>query len=132
MLVGGVIVGDQVEIERLACRSIDGRRKFEPLLVAVPASPIADHPAGGDIKGWNSVVLPLRTSRSLVCCSLRGGRNTLRQVDIGGVVAVTAGIIWLTDPWGDLINYFRDLNNTHVEYALVRRRHKPTAAARRR
>ena len=42
------------------------------------------------------------------------------RVDIGGVVAVLSGVSRLTDPWGDLFNYFRELNNAHVKYGLVR------------
>ncbi len=42
------------------------------------------------------------------------------QLEIGGVVAFISGIGRITDPWGDLVNYFRDANLTHVRYALVR------------
>lgn len=48
---GGVIVGDQVQIECLGGHSIDGPQEFEPLLVAVRLHALPDHSAGGDIKG---------------------------------------------------------------------------------
>ena len=41
------------------------------------------------------------------------------RLEIGGVVAFLAGIARITDPWGDLINYFRDLNVTQVKYRLL-------------
>ena len=42
------------------------------------------------------------------------------RLEIGGVVAFISGIGRITDPWGDLVNYFRDANLTQVRYALVR------------
>jgi ABC-type bacteriocin/lantibiotic exporter with double-glycine peptidase domain len=41
------------------------------------------------------------------------------QLEIGGVVAFISGAARLTDPWGDLVNYFRDLSLTQVKYGLV-------------
>ena len=35
-------------------------------------------------------------------------------------VAFISGIGRITDPWGDLVNYFRDVNITEVKYVLVR------------
>jgi ABC-type bacteriocin/lantibiotic exporter with double-glycine peptidase domain len=42
------------------------------------------------------------------------------RLEIGGVVAFISGIGRITDPWGDLVNYFRDVNITQVKYALLR------------
>lgn len=42
------------------------------------------------------------------------------QLEIGGVAAFISGIRRLTDPWGDLVNYFRDVNITQVEFRLMR------------
>lgn len=41
------------------------------------------------------------------------------NLEIGGVVAFISGIGRLNDPWGDLVNYFRDLNVTQVKYRLL-------------
>jgi ABC-type multidrug transport system fused ATPase/permease subunit len=41
------------------------------------------------------------------------------RLEIGGVVAFLSGIGQITDPWGDLVNYFRDLNVTQVKYRLL-------------
>ncbi len=41
------------------------------------------------------------------------------RLEIGGVVAFLSGISRITDPWGDLVNYFRDLNVTQVKYRLL-------------
>ena len=41
------------------------------------------------------------------------------QLEVGGVVAFISGAGRLTDPWGDLVNYFRDLSLTQVKYGLV-------------
>jgi ABC-type multidrug transport system fused ATPase/permease subunit len=41
------------------------------------------------------------------------------QLEIGGVVAFISGVGRLNDPWGDLVNYFRDVSVTMVKYHLV-------------
>jgi ABC-type multidrug transport system fused ATPase/permease subunit len=41
------------------------------------------------------------------------------RLEIGGVVAFVSGISRLNDPWGDLVNYFRDLTVTQVKYRLM-------------
>jgi ABC-type bacteriocin/lantibiotic exporter with double-glycine peptidase domain len=41
------------------------------------------------------------------------------QLEIGGVVAFISGIGRLNDPWGDFVNYFRDVSVTQVKYRLV-------------
>jgi ABC-type multidrug transport system fused ATPase/permease subunit len=41
------------------------------------------------------------------------------QLEIGGVVAFISAIGRLNDPWGDLVNYFRDVTNTQVKYRLL-------------
>ena len=41
------------------------------------------------------------------------------QLEVGGVVAFISAIGRLNDPWGDLVNYFRDVSITQVKYRLV-------------
>jgi len=41
------------------------------------------------------------------------------HIEIGGVVAFISGISRLSDPWGDLVNYFRDVNVTQIKYRLL-------------
>jgi ABC-type bacteriocin/lantibiotic exporter with double-glycine peptidase domain len=41
------------------------------------------------------------------------------HLEIGGVVAFISGIGRLNDPWGDLVNYFRDVNVTQIKYRLL-------------
>lgn len=38
---------------------------------------------------------------------------------IGGVVAFISGINRLNDPWGDLVNYFRDATSTQIKLRLL-------------
>jgi len=44
------------------------------------------------------------------------------QLEVGGIVAFISGVGRLNDPWGDLVNYFRDLSLTQVKYCLVAER----------
>ena len=41
------------------------------------------------------------------------------QTEIGTVVAFVAGLSKITDPWGDLVNWFRDFRVTRERYNLV-------------
>lgn len=41
------------------------------------------------------------------------------QLEIGGVVAFISAIGRLNDPWGDLVNYFRDVSGTQVKFRLL-------------
>src|SRR5262249_23632795 len=60
------------------------------------------------------------THLQVIAALLYGGYLVLTsQLEIGGVVAFMSGIARLTDPWGDLVNYFRDLSLAHVKYRLL-------------
>ena len=41
------------------------------------------------------------------------------QLQLGGVVAFISAVGRPNDPWGDLVNYFRDLNVSQVRFGLV-------------
>jgi ABC-type multidrug transport system fused ATPase/permease subunit len=50
-----------------------------------------------------------------------GGWYALQgRVEIGSVVAFISGLGKLNDPWGDLVNWFRDMTVNRVKYRLVR------------
>jgi ABC-type bacteriocin/lantibiotic exporter with double-glycine peptidase domain len=62
----------------------------------------------------------LCTHLQVVAALLYGGWLVLNsQLEIGGVVALISGVSRLTDPWGDLVNYFRDISVTTVKYRLL-------------
>jgi ABC-type bacteriocin/lantibiotic exporter with double-glycine peptidase domain len=51
---------------------------------------------------------------------LLGGWYVLQgELEVGGVVAYISGIGRLNDPWGDLVNYFRDASVNSVKYNLI-------------
>lgn len=41
------------------------------------------------------------------------------RTEIGTVVAFISGLSRINDPWGDLVNYFRDLTNAGVKFRLI-------------
>jgi ABC-type multidrug transport system fused ATPase/permease subunit len=41
------------------------------------------------------------------------------QLEIGGVVAFISAVGRLNDPWGDLVNYFREFSVTQVKFRLL-------------
>ena len=41
------------------------------------------------------------------------------QLEVGGIIAFISAVGRLNDPWGDLVNYFRDLSVTQVKFGLV-------------
>jgi len=66
-------------------------------------------------------LMNLSTQLQIISALLVGGWAVYQdRLEIGGVVAFISGIGKITDPWGDLVNYFRDVNLTQVRYALVR------------
>ncbi len=42
------------------------------------------------------------------------------QLEVGGIVAFISGVEKISDPWDDLVNYFRDVNLNTVKYRLMR------------
>jgi hypothetical protein len=49
-----------------------------------------------------------------------GGRLVVhRQTEVGTVVAFLSGLSRISDPWGDLVNWFRDLTVTGTKYGLI-------------
>jgi ABC-type multidrug transport system fused ATPase/permease subunit len=66
-------------------------------------------------------LMNLSTQLQIIGALLVGGWAVYNdRLEIGGVVAFISGIGRITDPWGDLVNYFRDANLSQVRYALVR------------
>ncbi|ENN85271.1 ABC-type multidrug transport system ATPase and permease component-like protein [Rhizobium freirei PRF 81] len=49
------------------------------------------------------------------------------KTEIGTVVAFVSGLSKLTDPWGALVDWYRDLKATQVKYALIRDASKATS-----
>jgi len=41
------------------------------------------------------------------------------RTEIGTIVAFISGLSRINDPWGDLVNYFRDLTNAGVKFRLI-------------
>ena len=60
MLVGGVVVGDQVHVEVLRRLGIDPAQELEPFLMAMARHALADHLAGGDVERGEQGVVPWR------------------------------------------------------------------------
>jgi len=51
------------------------------------------------------------------------------RTEMGTIVAFISGINRMNDPWGDLVNYFRDLTNAAVRYQLIVATLEPGSAA---
>jgi ABC-type bacteriocin/lantibiotic exporter with double-glycine peptidase domain len=65
-------------------------------------------------------LMNLGTQLQVVGALLVGGWAVYeKRLEIGGVVAIISGIGRITDPWGDLVNYFRDANVTQVKFRLL-------------
>jgi ABC-type bacteriocin/lantibiotic exporter with double-glycine peptidase domain len=41
------------------------------------------------------------------------------RTDVGTIVAFISGLTRVNDPWGDLVNYFRDMSNARVKFGLI-------------
>ena len=72
------------------------------------------------LKFTMNFLMNLSTQFQIIGALLVGGWAVYTdQLEIGGVVAFISGIGRLTDPWGDLVNYFRNVNITQVEFRLM-------------
>jgi ABC-type bacteriocin/lantibiotic exporter with double-glycine peptidase domain len=72
------------------------------------------------LKFTMNFLMNLSTQLQIIGALLVGGWSVYtEQLEIGGVVAFISGIGRITDPWGDLVNYFRDANITQVKFRLM-------------
>lgn len=72
------------------------------------------------IKFTMNFLMNLFSHLQIVAALLLGGWWVSRgELEIGGVVAFISGMARLNDPWGDLVNYFREVSGSQVKYALV-------------
>jgi ABC-type bacteriocin/lantibiotic exporter with double-glycine peptidase domain len=72
------------------------------------------------LKFTMNFLMNLSTQLQIIAALLVGGWLVYRdRLEIGGVVAFISGVGRFTDPWGDLVNYFRDVNITQVKFRLV-------------
>jgi ABC-type bacteriocin/lantibiotic exporter with double-glycine peptidase domain len=73
-----------------------------------------------ELKFTMNFLMNLCTHAQIISALLLGGWWVLQSdLEIGGVVAFISGIGRITDPWGDLVNYFRDLSVNEVKYKLL-------------
>jgi len=73
------------------------------------------------LKFTMNFLMNLSTQLQIIGALLVGGWAVYTdRLEVGGVVAFISGIGRITDPWGDLVNYFREVNITQVKYVLVR------------
>jgi ABC-type bacteriocin/lantibiotic exporter with double-glycine peptidase domain len=41
------------------------------------------------------------------------------KTEVGTIVAFTSGLSRMNDPWGDLVDFFRNLTNTGLKYSMI-------------
>jgi len=72
------------------------------------------------LKFTMNFLMNLSNHLQVIAALLLGGWWVYTQrLEIGGVVAFISAIGRLNDPWGDLVNYFRDLNVTRVKFRIL-------------
>lgn len=73
-----------------------------------------------ELKFTMNFLMNLCTHAQIIMALLLGGWRVLQgDLEIGGVVAFISGIGRLTDPWGDFVNYCRDLSVNSVKFKLL-------------
>jgi len=73
-----------------------------------------------ELKFTMNFLMNLCTHAQIIMALLLGGWRVLQgDLEIGGVVAFISGIYRITDPWGDLVNYYRDLSVNEVKFKLI-------------
>ena len=72
------------------------------------------------LKFTMNFLMNLCTHGQIILALLLGSWRVLQDdIEIGGVVAFISGIGRLTDPWGDFVNYCRDLSVNSVKFKLI-------------
>jgi ABC-type multidrug transport system fused ATPase/permease subunit len=72
------------------------------------------------IKFTMNFLMNLCSQLQIIAALLIGGRLVLQhRIEVGAIVAFLSGVRQLNDPWGDIVNYFRDANLNHVKYDLL-------------
>ncbi|HTV87963.1 MAG TPA: ABC transporter transmembrane domain-containing protein [Stellaceae bacterium] len=65
-------------------------------------------------------LMNLCSQLQVIAVLLIGGWLVLHsRIEIGAIVAFISGVKQLNDPWGDVVNYFRDANLSLVKYRLL-------------
>jgi ABC-type multidrug transport system fused ATPase/permease subunit len=73
------------------------------------------------LKFGMNFLMNLSTQLQVIAALLVGGWLVSgHDLEVGGIVAFISGIGKMADPWGDLVNYFRDVNLNRVKYRLMR------------
>ena len=73
-----------------------------------------------ELKFTMNYLMNLCTHAQIIMALLLGGWRVLQgDLEIGAVVAFISGIGRLTDPWGDFVNYCRDLSVNSVKFRLL-------------
>ena len=72
-----------------------------------------------ELKLTMNFLMNLLSHLQVVAALLLGGWWVLHhELAIGAIVAFISGVGRLNDPWGDLVNYFRDVTMTQVKFRL--------------
>jgi len=73
-----------------------------------------------ELKFTMNFLMNLCTHAQIIMALLLGSWRVLQgDLEIGGVVAFISGIGRLIDPWGDFVNYCRDLSVNSVKFKLL-------------
>jgi ABC-type bacteriocin/lantibiotic exporter with double-glycine peptidase domain len=73
-----------------------------------------------ELKFTMNFLMNLCSHGQVIAALLLGCWRVLQgDLEIGGVVAFISGVSRLTDPWGDLVNYCRDLSINSVKFGLL-------------
>ena len=73
-----------------------------------------------ELKFSMNFLMNLCTHLQIVAALLLGGWWVMQgRLEAGAIVALISAVGRLTDPWGDLVNYFRELSGTRVKFALI-------------
>lgn len=72
-----------------------------------------------ELKFTMNFLMNMCSHLQVIAALLLGGWWVLRgNMQIGGVVAFISGVSRLNDPWGDLVNYFREITMNRIRFQL--------------
>jgi ABC-type bacteriocin/lantibiotic exporter with double-glycine peptidase domain len=72
------------------------------------------------LKFTMNFLMNLCAQLQVIAALLIGGWLVLHErIEVGAIVAFISGVRQLNDPWGDLVNYFRDASLNRVKYNML-------------
>ena len=97
MFVGGIVVGDQVDIQMLGRGGVDPAQELEPFLMTMSRHALADHLAGGNLergeqRGGAMPFVIMGHGSAAALLHRQAGLRAIERLDLENTSALSGGL----------------------------------------